>query len=241
MSNNGDEGEDLANLGGSLVINMGTATEEGLKNYLKALRAYNAVGGPTLFDPVGAGATKQRRAAVKALMKGAYFDVIKGNEGEIKTVAGLEGAQQRGVDSGESTLGIQEKAALVQKLAAREKSVVVMTGKIDILSDGLRTLGVRNGHEYLGAITGSGCTLGTTIASFIAIHRQDKLLATLAGILIFEIAAERAASREHVRGPGSFVPAFLDELYAIRHETVKGDLEWLSAAQVDVIEVPIQN
>lgn len=120
MANYGREAEDLAKLGGSLVINMGTVTPEGLENYLLALKAYNAQGGPVLLDPVGAGATSVRQNAVKTLMAGGYFDVIKGNEGEIKTVSGESGVQQRGVDSGDSTLSPAEKAQLVKKLAARE-------------------------------------------------------------------------------------------------------------------------
>jgi thiamine-phosphate diphosphorylase / hydroxyethylthiazole kinase len=53
MSNYGHEAPDLCKLGGSLVINMGTVTPEGLENYLTALKAYNQVGQPVVFDPVG--------------------------------------------------------------------------------------------------------------------------------------------------------------------------------------------
>ena len=53
MANYGEEAADLAKLGGALVINMGTVTPEGLDNYKKALRAYNAAGRPVIFDPVG--------------------------------------------------------------------------------------------------------------------------------------------------------------------------------------------
>ena len=53
MSNYGAEAEDLAKLGGALVINMGTVTPEGLENYVTALRAYNQAGQPVVFDPVG--------------------------------------------------------------------------------------------------------------------------------------------------------------------------------------------
>lgn len=236
MSNNGLEAPDLASLGGALVINMGTVTPEGLSNNLTALRAYNAVGGPVVFDPVGAGATQQRRNAVKQLMAGGYFDLIKGNESEIKTVAGTSGnVQQRGVDSGSGTLSLEEKIALVKEVAARERNVVLMTGTTDVLSDGNRTLAVRNGHEYLGSITGSGCTLGTTAASYMAVQREDKLLAVLAALLHFEIAAERAAAKEGVNGPGTFVPAWLDELYLIKKSTVKGEVDWINAAKVDVL------
>lgn len=237
MSLNGEEADDLARLGGALVINMGTVTPEGLLNYQKALKAYNAVGGPVLYDPVGAGATQQRRAAVKTLMASGYFDLIKGNENEIKTVSGTSGVQQRGVDSGTSTSSLQEKAALVQQLAARERNVVLMTGKTDVVSDGQRTYAVSNGHEYLGNITGSGCTLGTTVAAFLAIHREDKLLAALAGILMYEIAAEQAAARDDVKGPGTFVPAFLDQLYAIRMQAADRKSDWLAAAKVKDVTV----
>ena len=237
MSNNGDEAGDLAKLGGALVINMGTSTHEGLVNYCKALRAYNAVGGATLLDPVGAGATAQRRSGVKQILASGYFDVIKGNEGEIKTVAGFGGSQQKGVDSGTSTLDTNGKARLVKSLATKERNVVLMTGQIDYISDGIRTFAISNGHEYLGAITGSGCTLGTTIAAFLAVNRDDKLLAALTGILMYEIAAEHAAKRDDVRGPGTFVPAFIDSLFAIQKSAAVGNSKWISAAKVE--EVPV--
>lgn len=53
MANYGEEAADLAKLGGTLVINMGTVTPDGIENYKKALRAYNAALRPVVFDPVG--------------------------------------------------------------------------------------------------------------------------------------------------------------------------------------------
>jgi len=232
MSNNGLEAPNLAALGGSLVINMGTTTPEIRSNHLKALAAYNAVGGPTLLDPVGAGATQQRRDGVKALLAGGYFDVIKGNEGEIRTASGAQGVKQHGVDSGASQLSLEEKVTLVKGTAARERNVVLMTGPSDVVSDGERTFIIENGHQLLGEITGSGCALGTTIASVMAVHREDKLLAAIAGIVMYEIAAERAAARQDVKGPGTFVPAFIDELYLIRQESLQGDSRWAAAFKV---------
>ena len=150
MANYGAEATDLSGLDGALVINMGSVTPDGLTNYVQALRAYNTRGGPVLLDPVGAGATQLRRDAVKTLMAAGYFDVIKGNEGEIQTVAGESGVQQRGVDSGSSTLGEADRARLVKRLAARERNVVLMSGATDYLSDGERTFGISNGHRLVG-------------------------------------------------------------------------------------------
>ena len=233
MANYGEEAKDLAALGGALVINMGTVTPDGLLNYTSAMRAYNEVGGPILFDPVGAGATEVRRNAVKTLMSNGYFDVIKGNENELMTVSGESTTQQKGVDSGASTSEEADKVRLVKALAARERNVVLMTGKTDYLSDGDRTYAIKNGHAYLGRITGSGCTLGTTIAAFLAVHKEDRLLAALAGILMFEIAAEQSAARDDVKGPGTFVPALLDQLYRISADAAENNSEWLKAAKVE--------
>ena len=236
MANYGEEAVDLCKLGGALVINMGTVTPDGLRDYAQALRAYNLAGGPVLFDPVGGGATTIRRSAVKTLMAAGYFDVIKGNEGEIKTVFGTV-VQQRGVDSGTSTSTDLEKATLVRDLAARERNVVVMTGATDFVSDGDRNFAIANGHELLGQITGSGCVLGTTISLMLAVSRGDKLIATIAGMLHYEIAAEVAAAREDVKGPGTFVPALIDELYNIQQATCSGNTKWLERAKVKAVNV----
>ncbi|PLB41783.1 bifunctional hydroxyethylthiazole kinase/thiamine-phosphate diphosphorylase [Aspergillus candidus] len=226
MSPYGDEAGDLSQCDGALLINMGTLTRESVPNYLQALQAYNARGNPVVYDPVGAAATGIRRAAVTQLMTGGYFDLIKGNEGEIRQVSGSSGVTQRGVDSGPSSLDGCGKATLARDLARRERNIVLLTGAIDYLSDGERVYAVENGHELLGEVTGTGCAVGTISGCFLTAHRSNKILAVLSGLLMYEIAAENAASKEHVRGPGSFVPAFLDELYAIRQAALKGDHSW---------------
>lgn len=183
--------------------------------------------------------------------------MIKGNESEIKTVYGSSGRRssllshsggndddvQRGVDSS-STLRDVEKARLVAELAAREDAIIVMTGQTDFVSDGSRTFAIDNGHAYLGMVTGTGCTLGTTISAMVAAATSDggsgdKLVAVVAGILLFELAAEAAARKSSVEGPGSFVPAFLDALYQLR--TPLGEdgawaMEWLGRAKVAQID-----
>ncbi|EMD85697.1 hypothetical protein COCC4DRAFT_207730 [Bipolaris maydis ATCC 48331] len=228
MANYGEEAHDLSQLGGALVVNMGTVTPDGILNYQKAISAYNAAGSSVVLDPVGAGATSVRRTALSTLMGTGYFDLIKGNEKEILAVARASGytvtdsSQQRGVDSGASLFSLAQKAYIVQRLAARERNLVLMTGATDVVSDGIRTYAIANGHEYLGRITGSGCTLGTTLSAYLAANPEDKLHAAVAAILHYEIAAQIAAGRQDVSGPGTFVPAFLDELWNFGEAVVKG-------------------
>ncbi|EOA83640.1 thiamine biosynthetic bifunctional enzyme [Exserohilum turcicum] len=242
MANYGEEAHDLSQLGGALVVNMGTVTPDGLINYQKAIVAYNAAGNPIILDPVGAGATSIRRDAVSTLMGTGYFDLIKGNEKEILAVARASGytiaatTQQRGVDSGASLFTLEQKAYLVSHLAARERNIVLMTGATDIVSDGIRTYAISNGHEYLGRITGSGCTLGTTLSAYLAAIPGDKLLAAVAGLLHYEIAAQVAAARDDVRGAGTFVPAFLDELWNVAEGIGSGKVKLDEWAKIECLK-----
>ena len=111
--------------------------------------------------------------------------------------------------------------------------IVLLSGPTDYLSDGSTVVRLSNGHELLGRITGAGCVLGTTIATFCGaasmvasgtsegvLVKGDMLLATAAGTLALTIAAQRAASREEVRGPGTFLPALIDELGVLTSEIV---------------------
>lgn len=76
----------------------------------------------------------------------------------------------RGVDSGSGTL--KDAPGLVKALAQRERCLVLLTGKVDLLSDGVRTVACENGHEMLGRVTGTGCGLGCTIATGLAAARN---------------------------------------------------------------------
>lgn len=189
---------------------------------------------PVLISP-SAGATAIRCNAVKTLLSSGHFTVIKGNEREIQTVYGSS-VSQRGVDSS-SSLSIPQRATLARALARRTGAVVILTGKTDVVSDASRTFRVDNGHDLLGQVTGTGCTLGTTVSAMVAAFRSDVLVAALAGLVLFEIAAERAAVRDDVRGPGTFVPAFIDELSAVRKETAGGNVAWVAKARIEALEV----
>jgi len=228
MSLNGAEAPDLARLGGGLVINMGTATADTMSAYQAGVKAYNAAGNPVLLDPVGGGATSVRREAIRTLLRTGFYDVIKGNEGEIGAVMGASTVQQRGVDSGPSSSNAQQKVEMVKSLARRERCLVLMTGVTDYMSDGTRTVAISNGSKWLGKITGSGCALGSVVVSYLALHRADKFLAAIAGILHYELAAERAEQNPSCRGPGSFIPAFIDELYLLGQDIKSLDVRKLA-------------
>jgi thiamine-phosphate diphosphorylase / hydroxyethylthiazole kinase len=185
-----------------------------------------------------AGATAVRRAATKAILGGGHIDVLKGNRSEILScLPGGSTVQQRGVDSAEGDVDVRELGSAMRVLATLRKNIVVVTGKTDYVTAGGQIFAINNGHEYLGIVTGTGCCLGTTISAMVAAYPHDKLAATMAGLLYYNIAAEIAAERADVQGPGSFVPAFLDALYSLRGSIVRGDHGWRERAKVGALDI----
>ncbi|KAK9465061.1 Hydroxyethylthiazole kinase family-domain-containing protein [Lipomyces arxii] len=232
MSENIPEFDDLSSIPNcGLLINMNSATDDWINLYQAAVNAYSGKLRPTVYDPVGAGATELRKVGVKAMLNRAHFDIIKGNEGEIFSVAG-EISQMRGVDSLSNT-PIEKRADVAEALASKEKTIVVMTGPEDLISDGVTTFVLRNGHRYLADITASGCVLGSILVATAIAALEDRFLACVAGLTVYNIAAERAAAQPSVRGPGTFTPALLDELYLLTNACVNGDSSWLDAAKIE--------
>ncbi|KAG8947051.1 hypothetical protein FRC04_011231 [Tulasnella sp. 424] len=228
------EQEDLAKIPGGLLVNFGTVTDKA--GMLAAGKWANFNRKPVVFDPVGVGATGFRRSTAKELLDAWQAAVIKGNAGEIASLLGTSEVQSRGVDSVGS--GFANPAEAVLTLARSERCVVVMTGPTDYISNGQTVVKLDNGCELLGNITGSGCMVGTAVATFCgaasvdalrnnaedskkgALVEGDMFVAAIAGVLAVTVAADIAVANERVKGPASFLTQLLDELYALTPEKI---------------------
>lgn len=108
---------------------------------------------------------------------------------------------------------LRANAAEHQLLAVPENVVSVRTGQTDHVMFAGRALAIANGHLWTAIVTGTGCLSGAIVAGFLAVE-NDAFTAASAAMLVTGVAAELAAPQ--ARGPGSFEPAFLDALAALR-------------------------
>ncbi|MBT2694013.1 hydroxyethylthiazole kinase [Bacillus sp. ISL-55] len=205
-----EEVAEMAKMAGSLVINIGTLRPEVVESMLIAGKEANKQGVPVILDPVGAGATVYRTETARRLMEELEIAIIRGNASEIANVAG-ESWSIRGVDAGESSGDVFELAVSAAK---KLKTVVVLTGKDDIITDGHTAFIVQNGHHMLTKVTGTGCLLTSVIGAFTAVEKNI-LQAATAAVTIYGVAAEMAVDNSADRGPGSFQIEFLNQLYLI--------------------------
>src|SRR5881398_3587039 len=191
MAHAREEVEDMVALAGALVLNIGTLSPHWVEAMLLAGRAANEHGVPVVLDPVGAGATRFRTETARRLLDEVKIAVLRGNQGEVATLVGVE-AEVRGGES----------ADLARTAARNLGLVAAVTGPVDHVSDGDRALAVANGHELLASVTGTGCMSSALTGCFLAGKPSDPLEAAAEALAAFGVAGEDAAVE--AKGPGSF-------------------------------------
>jgi hydroxyethylthiazole kinase len=214
MAHAREEVEEMVALAGALVLNIGTLSPHWVDAMLLAGKAANEHGIPVVLDPVGAGATRYRTETARRLLDEVEVAVLRGNQGEVATLVGVE-AEVRGVES----IGAGSEPADLARTAARNLGLVAaVTGPVDHVSDGDRVLAVANGHELLAAVTGTGCMASAITGCFLAVARHRPLEAAAAALAAFGVAGEDAA--REAKGPGSFHVGLYDALAGLEPETL---------------------
>ncbi|KMK08978.1 hydroxyethylthiazole kinase [Pluralibacter gergoviae] len=200
-----EEAPQFAALADALLINVGTLTRPRAAAMRAAVASANAAGRPWALDPVAVGALTLRSDFCRELLA-LKPAAIRGNASEILALAGMS-AGGRGVDTTDSAAAALPAArALAQQLA----TVVAVTGEVDYITDGQRTLAAAGGSPLMTKVVGTGCSLSALVAGACALP-GDRLLNVAATCGLVKYAGGAAAAGS--RGPGSFVAAFLDTLY----------------------------
>lgn len=219
MSHSKKEVEEMVSISSSLLLNIGTLDNNYMKSMLLAGKKATEMNKPIILDPVGAGATEYRTKSAKKILDNTNISIIKGNAGEISALHGLTG-KVKGVESDvQNKEGIEEMA---KELSKKYKATVTVTGKTDIVTNENKTKKIDNGVEMLGDITGSGCMLGSIIASFIAVN-NNPFLASLEGLISYEISAE--TSSKNSDGPGDFRKNLLNEIFNLKIGNIKENIK----------------
>lgn len=136
--------------------------------------------------------------------------VLAGVSGAVLVNLGtITRAQAEGVDAAVTP---DEVADAATEVARRYGAVVAVSGAVDLVTDGTRTLRVDSGTPLLTRVTGVGCSLGALMAAFRAVT-DDGVLAATAATALVTVAGEQAAAASS--GPGSFAVAWLDRLAGV--------------------------
>lgn len=179
----------------ALLINLGTLDPLRAEAIAVAIRTAQAEGKPWVLDPVFVERSPTRLDLARDLAR-RHPAVIRANRAELAALTSSDGGDEA-----------------ARRLAHETGAVVVRTGEVDFATDGTREIQVSGGHPLMALVTASGCSATALMAGFMAVE-ADRFLAAAACLAFVNTAAERAG--ETARGPGSFVPAYLDALHALQ-------------------------
>lgn len=210
-----DEVEQMVSAAEALILNIGTLTKEQVDVMILAGKKANELNIPVILDPVGVGATNLRTESAFKILNEVNISVIKGNGAEISILAGM-GGRIKGVESVGEYNNIAETCKV---LAKKYNTIVAMTSRQDIVTDGEIVYLIDNGHPMMGKVVGTGCMAASIIGTFAAVE-NDLLKATAEALVSFGIAGETAASAEYT-GPGTYKVLFMDALSNLTKEAVK--------------------
>ena len=213
----------------ALVCNMGAI--EHIESMILAGKEANRLHIPVVLDPVGAGGTTLRREAVKKLIEEVHFTIIRGNASEIKAIAGRD-SFGRGVDVSKddavSERTLHKDIQIFEALAKHIDSVIVVSGEIDVITDGVHTILVRNGCPMMSRITGSGCMLTTLIGAFCGANKMEVFDAASLAVAIMGISGELADEKRvaNTTGNATFRNDLIDAIFNITAEQIEEKVDY---------------
>ena len=179
----------------------------------RAAKAAHDAGKPWVLDPVGLGIGSLRTQLVNEL-KQYKPAIVRGNASEIIALAGLWGlegeaadlSRVRGVDTTDTVDAARDAAVA---LARYTGGAVVVSGEVDLITDGTTVAKSHGGSPLMSKITGCGCSQGGVLAVYAC--AADPFTAAVCGTAVYNVAGTRAAAVADA--PASFKVAFIDELY----------------------------
>ncbi|MBO4908641.1 MAG: hydroxyethylthiazole kinase [Lachnospiraceae bacterium] len=225
MADDKEEVSDITTICDGLNINIGTLNSRTIESMLIAGKRANELGHPVVLDPVGAGASKLRTETALCLLDEVKFTVIRGNISEIKTLA-IGTSATKGVDADVNDRinedNLDEVTGFAKTFASKTGAVVVITGVIDIVTDGAKSFCIRNGHPMMSSVTGTGCQLSAITAAFVAANPGNVLEAAAAAVSAMGYAGEVAFGRMNdMDGNSSYRNYIIDAIYNMTPEMLE--------------------
>lgn len=212
-------------------LNINTGMYDGNEWLIEVGRRSVELGHPTVLDPVGIGASNIRTQGLLELVDEVKFTAINGNVSEIKNLVGLS-AKTQGVDAYAGDLldekNMEKYRAVFENYASKRGLILVMTGPIDLITDGRETFLIKNGRAEMTSVTGLGCQVSGLISAFLAANPQSPLRAAAAAVATMGVAGEIAW--EHMAaedGNATYRNRIIDAIYHMTPEILEGEVNYV--------------
>lgn len=218
MAEHPAEASEITRTAQALLLNLGNITDVRIQSMLISGKTANENKIPIVLDTVGAACSSFRHKFAYQLIEKIHPAVIKGNYSEILALYDL-GYRAGGVDA-EISLDISDAQKAAVCLAKKYNTIILASGKTDIVTDGENLFHINNGSSQLTCITGTGCMLGMLCACYMSVYPD--ITAVVTATAVMGICGEKA---ETDNGNSSFMLNLLDNLSVLSDSDVEKRLK----------------
>ena len=217
MGQNDKEVAEITGFCHGTLLNTGVPDDAKIKACILAGKEANTLGHPVVLDPVGVGASSFRQDALKRLLDQVHPDLIRCNQEEAAVLCSLFSGRTSPCSHGgvESALHLTESdvCSTAKQTANLFRTTVLVTGAIDVVSDGESTQLLTGGDSRICRITGGGCMLSALCTLFLCTADSPFDAACAAGTLWREVAYCAGQQTDAVHGGiGTFHTQLFDVL-----------------------------
>lgn len=226
MAEHPEEVAEITRTAQSLMLNLGNLTDARMESIRISGETASLKGIPMLLDAVGIACSRLRRDYIQELLSSVTPTVIKGNYSEIQALH-QDSYYCSGVDA-DAALDAATIDRCAVALARAKHTIILASGKVDIVTDGKRLIHIHNGTPQLSALTGTGCMLGALCAVYLS--AEPSLDAVIAACSLLGISGEKAQTSS---GSGTFFTNLMDALSTLSAEDIR--------TNIHLEEIPIEN
>ncbi|MBY0756689.1 hydroxyethylthiazole kinase [Clostridium sardiniense] len=202
-----------------LHINIGTMGYEKGNSMVLGTQVAKEKNIPVVLDPVGVHVTELRKTVVRNILD-VGVSLIKGNLTEIKSLIGVK-SNFIGIDSLDDGEFTDNLRSTLRTYARNNNCIIVITGKVDYITDGKREITIDNGVSELSLVTGTGCMLGGMFAVECGKNLGDNTIFGVAkAVLTMNISGEIAMENNEGEGIISFKHKTLDKISCLKDEDI---------------------
>ena len=111
-------------------------------------------------------------------------------------------------------INLEQAIEFVKAFSKKTGTIIAVTGRIDLVTDGNRCYVIRNGRPEMGKITGTGCQLSGMMTAFITANPDEMLEAAAAAVCAMGLAGEIGWSRMQTGdGNATYRNRIIDAIY----------------------------
>lgn len=227
MAQDEREVEEITRHSNALALNMGALRAQDAM--MIAAQTAKRSQHPVVLDPVAAGASSLRSEMCQRLLSNGLVSVIRGNASEIRALAGgnehMQGVEVSVIDK-VTEQNLRSSSEWVSTFSRQTNSIIMLTGAIDLVTDGNRTVVLRGGSELMSRITGAGCMLTVLTAVYCGANPQNLFEAAVTAAGVMNICGELAHTRvrKEMEGTASFRTRLIDAVSLLSADDLASNL-----------------